>query len=160
MAFKVNVSQKGKTYKEETESEDLVGKNIGETIKGEDVSDNLKGYKLKITGTSDIAGIPGFQGLEGNQYHRVLRSLGPGMKNRKKGLRLRKTNRGEEISLKTIQVNTIVEKEGTKKFDQLFTKEESAKTEQLETPKESDEKKPEAVTDNKSKKKKEEEKKE
>jgi ribosomal protein S6E (S10) len=37
-----------------------------------------------------------------------------------KGLRLRKTIRGAEISLNTIQINTKVVKEGSKKFDDLF----------------------------------------
>ena len=34
MAFKINVSHKGKTYKLETENEALVGKKIGETGMG------------------------------------------------------------------------------------------------------------------------------
>ena len=37
-----------------------------------------------------------------------------------KGLRLRKTVRGNEISLDTVQINTKVLKEGKKKFDALF----------------------------------------
>jgi len=37
-----------------------------------------------------------------------------------KGLRLRKTVRGKEISLATVQINTKVLKEGAKKFDSLF----------------------------------------
>jgi hypothetical protein len=36
------------------------------------------------------------------------------------GLKLRKTVRGKEISLFTIQINTKVLKEGSKKFDALF----------------------------------------
>ena len=43
------------------------------------------------------------------------------MKNTKKGLRLRKTLRGEEISLKTSQINTIVKKQGKKKFEDLLS---------------------------------------
>ena len=119
MPFKINISNKGKAYKLETESEVLVGKKIGETIKGEDISADLKGYELEITGTSDIAGLPGFKGLEGAAYHRRLLTRGPGMHNTKKGIRLRKTNRGEEISLKTSQINCKVIKEGATKFDSL-----------------------------------------
>jgi len=119
MPFKINISNKGKAYKLETESEVLVGKKIGETIKGEDISPDLKGYELEITGTSDLAGLPGFKGLEGNAYHRRLLTRGPGMHNTKKGIRLRKTNRGEEISLKISQINCKVIKEGTTKFDNL-----------------------------------------
>ena len=119
MVFKINVSHNGKTYKFETESEIPVGKKIGETIQGGDLDDNLKGYDLEITGTSDLSGIPGFKGLEGPGYHRKLLTYGKGMKDRRKGIRLRKTNRGEEISLKTHQINSIVKKEGDKKFAEL-----------------------------------------
>lgn len=128
MAFKINVSDKGKTYKLETESEVLVGLDIGETFKGEDVDENLKGYELEITGTSDLSGIPGFKGLEGPGYHRRLLTYGPGMKDRRKGMRLRKTNRGEEISLKTHQINAIVKKQGDKKFEELVKKEGGEET--------------------------------
>jgi len=124
MAFKINISHKGKTYKLETENENLIGKKIGENIDGTDLSSDLKGYEIVITGTSDISGIPGFKGIEGSSYSRKLLTFGPGMKNKEKGLRLRKTLRGEEISLKTIQINTIVKKEGSKKFSELIKKEE------------------------------------
>lgn len=127
MAFKINISNKGKTYKLETENEVLIGKKIGEAIDGSDLNSDLKGYELEITGTSDISGIPGFKGIEGSAYTRKLLTFGPGMKDKRKGLRLRKTLRGDEISIKTIQINTIVKKEGRKKFSELLTpKEEKA----------------------------------
>jgi small subunit ribosomal protein S6e len=126
MAFKINISHKGKTFKVETENEFLVGKKIGETVDGGMIDDNLKGFELEITGISDLSGIPGFKGLEGSQYHRRLLTYGPGMKDRRKGIRLRKTNRGEEISLKIHQVNMKVLKEGDKKFEELVKKEEPA----------------------------------
>ena len=59
MAFKINVSSKGKTLKLESENENLIGKKIGESIDGSDISEDLKGYTVEITGTSDISGIPG-----------------------------------------------------------------------------------------------------
>jgi small subunit ribosomal protein S6e len=124
MAFKINVANKGKTYKLETENEVLIGKKIGETLDGSDLSEDLKGYVLEIKGTSDISGIPGKKGLEGNIYHRKLLTRGFGMKDTRKGMRLKKTLRGEEISAKTIQINTIVKKEGSKKFEELVKKEE------------------------------------
>ncbi len=120
MVFKINISDKGKTYKIETESEVLVGKSIGETFNGQDISPELKGFEIKITGHSDLSGIPGFKGLEGDVYHKRLLTFGPGMKDKRKGIRLRKTNRGEQISLKTHQINSIVVKQGEKKFDELF----------------------------------------
>jgi len=122
MAFKVNVSDKGKTIKLETENENLIGKKISEIIKGNDISEELHGYELEITGTSDISGIPGQKGLEGASYHRKLLTFGHGMKDRRKGMRLKKTLRGEEISPKTIQINTIVKKHGNKKFNEISSK--------------------------------------
>ena len=124
MAFKINVSHNGKTYKLESENEIVVGKIIGETISGSELNENLEGYELEITGTSDLSGIPGFKNLEGPGYHRILRTRGVGMHDTKNGVRLRKTNRGEEISLKTHQINTKVLKEGSKKFEDLIKKEE------------------------------------
>jgi small subunit ribosomal protein S6e len=126
MPFKINVSHNGKTYKLESENEVVVGKKIGETIQGSDLDENLSGYELEITGTSDLSGIPGFKDLEGPGYHRILRTRGTGMRDTRKGIRLRKTHRGEEISLKTHQINTKVLKEGSKKFAELTKKEEAS----------------------------------
>lgn len=122
MPFKYNISHKGKTLKIESEDESVVGKRIGESMPGKTISNDLEGYELEITGTSDSAGFPGFKSLEGTQYHRKLLTYGPGMKDRRKGMRLRKTVRGEEISLKTAQINTKVMKEGNKKFESLLPK--------------------------------------
>lgn len=126
MAFKINVSDKGKTIKLETENENLIGKKIGEKLEGSELSEDLNGYELEITGTSDISGIPGQKGLEGSSYHRKLLTFGHGMKDRRKGIRLKKTLRGEEISAKTIQINAIVKKHGSKKFNEITS---SAKAE-------------------------------
>ncbi len=129
MAFKINVSNKGKTYKFETDNEFLVGKNIGESFEGGQLSPELAGLELEITGTSDISGVPGFKHLEGTGYHRKLLTYGPGMKDTRKGIRLRKTQRGKEISLKTSQVNIKVIKENSKKFDELLSSKSEEKKE-------------------------------
>ncbi len=130
MVFKINVSHKGKTFKAETENEDLVGHSINDKIDGKEFSPDLEGYELLITGTSDKSGFMGSSEIDGPNIHKVLLGYGKGMKkkpkgegkiNRKpKGLRLRKTIRGKEISPFTVQINTKVLKEGSKKFDSLF----------------------------------------
>ena len=132
--FKINVSHKGKTFKIETESEDLVGHSIGDKIEGKLLDEKLEGYEIEITGTSDKAGFTGVKTIEGPNLKKALLSYGHGMHkkpkgekkfNKKpKGLRLRKTVRGKEISLATVQINSKVTKEGTKKFDSLFEKPE------------------------------------
>jgi len=129
MPFKINISNKGKVYKLETESETLVGKKIGETMKGEDLNPTLEGYEIEITGTSDNSGHPGFKGNEGTSYHRKVLTYGTGMHDRRKGIRLKRLQRGEEISLKTTQINTKVIKEGKTKFEKLSSSSESADSE-------------------------------
>jgi len=121
MAFKINVSHKGRTYKVESENESLIRTKIGDKINGDLISGELDGYQLEITGTSDMAGFPGIKGQIGGQLRGLLLTKGDkGMnQTRPKGLRLKKTMRGEEISEKTSQINTKVLKEGTKKFDEV-----------------------------------------
>jgi len=145
MVFKINVSHKGKTFKVETEDEKLSGYSIGDKIKGEEISKDLAGYEIEIMGTSDKAGFTGMGNIDGPNLHKVLLSYGKGMRkkpkgerkvNRKpKGLRLRKTVRGKEISLDTVQINTKVLKEGSKKFDAFFkTPVEEKPTEEKTSP--------------------------
>jgi small subunit ribosomal protein S6e len=129
MAFKINVSHKGKTAKFETENEGLMDMVIGDKLSGKEVSADLEGYELEITGTSDKAGFPGFKGEHGPNLRRKLLTLGKGMWNRTKGIRLRKTVRGEQISIDTVQINMNVLKEGSKKFEE-FVKPKEAKEEE------------------------------
>ena len=136
MTFKINVSHNGKTYKVETENEKLVGCLIGDKIKGEELSEDLTGYEIEITGTSDKSGFTGMANIDGPNLHKVLLGYGKGMHKKPKGekkvnkkpngLRLRKTVRGKEISLATVQINTKVLKEGSKKFETLFEKTEAS----------------------------------
>ncbi len=121
MVFKINVSHKGRTWKAETDNEDLIRSKIGDKISGEIISAELDGYQLEITGTSDIAGFPGIKGEIGGQLRRLLLTKNDkGMnQTRPDGLRLKKSVRGEEISEKTVQINTKVLKEGAKKFDEV-----------------------------------------
>ena len=138
MPFKINIANKGKTFKLESESEAVVGKKIGEPIKGEDISQDLAGYELEIRGTSDKAGFCGLKRVSGPGLKRVLLSYETGMHKRPKkegkkartnktpkGLRLKKTVRGREISMETVQINAIVSKEGKKKFEELFAPKEA-----------------------------------
>ena len=131
MAFKINLSHNGKTAKFEIESEYLVGQTIGSKIDGKEISPDLEGYEIEITGTSDKAGFPGLKDVKGPTLRRVLLTYGIGMHKRPrkegkkpvsspKGLRLKKSIRGNEISEDTVQINSKVLKEGKKKFEGLF----------------------------------------
>jgi ribosomal protein S6E (S10) len=131
MPFKLNISQKGKAWKLELDSEILVGKKITDKIPGKEISPELDGYELELTGATDFAGFPHSPNLEGPDKRRVLLTKGFGMHKKPKkegkkktstpkGLRLRKSIRGSQISDKTIQINFNVLKEGSKKLAEIF----------------------------------------
>jgi small subunit ribosomal protein S6e len=127
MVFKANVSYKEITKKYDVDSEDLVGVLIGSKIKGEQISPELEGYELELKGTSDKAGFPGFKDLNGSNLRRVLLKRGKGMKDKREGVRIRKTVRGSEVSLDTVQLNFQVIKSGKTKAEELFKKKEEKK---------------------------------
>lgn len=144
MAFKINIGNNGNTYKLEVNTEELIGKKIGEKIEGKEISKELEGYDLEITGTSDIAGFPGMKSLEGQGKKRLLLTKGFGMKTKPRregkkekyrfpdGLRLKKSIRGNTISKDIIQINTKVIKEGSKKLEEVFPEQVKAREEKAE----------------------------
>lgn len=127
MAYKINVSHKGKAIKFETDNEELIGTTIGNTIDGKLISADLEGYELLVTGTSDKAGFPGLPEIKGQALKKVILKIGRGMRNNSEGLRLRKTVRGNEISADTVQINLSVKKEGSKKFESMIPAKEAKK---------------------------------
>ncbi len=132
MAFKINVANKEITKKYELDNEDLVGVLIGDKVRGEQVSPELEGYELELKGTSDKAGFPGFVEHQGPNLRKVLLKRGKGMKDKREGVRIRKTIRGNEVSLDTVQLNFQVVKEGKTKAAELFKKKAEVKKEKKE----------------------------
>lgn len=126
MVFKVNVSFKEFTKKYELDNEDLVGTLIGDKVKGDQISPELEGYELELRGTSDKAGFPGFKEHKGPNLRRVILKRGKGMRDKREGIRIRKTIRGNEVSLDTVQLNFQVTKEGKTKASEIFKKKEEA----------------------------------
>ena len=132
--FKINISEKtGKTYKLETESRALEGKQLNDKIQGAEVSPDLEGYEFEITGASDQAGFTAHKNVEGIGLKKLLLSYEKGMKKRPKregkkkrtdttpkGLRLRKTVRGKIISKAITQINLKILKESPKKLSEIF----------------------------------------
>ena len=145
--FKINISEKsGKTYKLESEAEELVGKALHDKIQGKEILPGLEGYELEITGASDKAGFTAMENVEGIGLKKVLLTYGKAMHKRPrregkkkpsnptpKGLRMRKTVRGRIISTEIIQINLKILKEGAKKLSEIFPeqnkKEEAPKEE-------------------------------
>ena len=148
MVFKINISEKsGKTYHLESDSEELMGKELHEKIKGKDISPSLEGYEFEITGASDNAGFTALEEIEGTGLKRVLLGYGKGMHKRPrregkkkvsnpkpKGLRMRKTVRGRVISSAIVQINLKVLKEGNKKLSEIFPEQNQPKEKKIEKP--------------------------
>lgn len=129
--FKLNISEKGKAWKLENDSEMWVGRKIGDKFKGQEISQDLEGYDMEITGSSDKAGFPGKKDEEGHTLRGVLLTKGFSCWTEPKGLRkhpvkmadgvrLRKTVRGNTLSRDTIQINLKVLKAGSKKLAEMF----------------------------------------
>ncbi|MBM3232938.1 30S ribosomal protein S6e [Candidatus Pacearchaeota archaeon] len=127
MGFKLNISDKEKAWKLETDTESLVGKNVGDVIEGKEIKSELDGYQLQITGGSDMAGFPLSKNVEGLALKKLLLKRGWGMRDTKKGIRLRKTVRGKQISSTTSQINMKVIKSGKKNLSEIFPEQNKSK---------------------------------
>lgn len=137
--FKVIVSdpQSGRAYQitvSGAKADTLIGKRIGDEFSGDVVG--LSGYILKITGGTDKDGFPMRPDLPGPQRRRILVSGGIGYKPKKKGVRKRKTFRGNEISADIVQVNVVVSKSGATPIDKLLGVEKESENEDVEKPSE------------------------
>jgi len=134
MAFKINIATSdGKTFKLEAEAPALIDKKLGDKISGKTVSNDLEGYEFEIRGASDKSGFTALESVEGIGRKKVLLSYEKAMKKRPKyegkrkrsdykpkGLRLRKTVRGNTISEEIVQINLKVLKQGNKKLSEIF----------------------------------------
>lgn len=132
MVFKLNISDKGKAYKLELSDENMVGKNVGDKLEGKEINADLEGYEMVITGGSDMAGFPLAENIEGLGLKRVLLTRGFGMRDTRKGLRLRKTMRGKTISTAVSQINLKVVKHGHKTLATIFPEQNQPKVKKVE----------------------------
>lgn len=109
----------GKAYQKEVkgpEADRLPGKKIGDTLQGNDIG--FPGYEFLITGGSDKAGFPMRKGI---QMPRKVILTGGGVgysgkdrnKKKQKGILVKKTVCGEQITTSIHQVNVKVLKAGT-----------------------------------------------
>jgi len=145
MAFKINISEKGKAYHLELESEEIQGRKIKEKIEGKEILPALEGYELEITGMSDKAGFPALEKVEGVMIKKVLLSYETGMHKKAKregkkkwsnstpkGLKLRKKVRGNLISPDIVQINLKVIKQGSKPLSEIFPEQNKPKEKKAE----------------------------
>lgn len=98
---------------EEARAVPLIGRKIGDVLDGAVVG--LAGHKVLITGGTDSSGFPMRPDLHGGVKARVLLSGGVGYRAKEKGVRRRKTVRGNTITEETAQINMkIIEKPSRK----------------------------------------------
>ena len=117
----INYPKNGKAYKKVIDNEKispLVGLRIGEEFDGGVI--DMPGYKLKITGGTDKDGFPMRKGIHTSGRIKVLVSGGTGYKPKNKGVRRRKTLRGEIVDRDIAQLNVVVVKEGKQGIEEMF----------------------------------------
>lgn len=148
--FKIVISdpKSKKAYQKEVDQTQsgFVGKKIGEKISGNFVG--LTGYTLEIRGGSDSEGFPMRTDVEGTARKKILIALPPGFHPKIKGVRKRKSIRGNTISTGISQINVKVVEKGPKSIEELLgvkaEKKEEKKKEETpsEKPAEKKEEKP------------------
>ena len=128
--FKVVIgdTKTGKSYSTKVEGQHanaLIGKKIGDVVDG--IFVGLPGYKVQITGGSDFSGFPMRPNLPGSAKKRILVTGGVGFKSHKKGLRKKKTMRGNTISPDIVSINVKIVQHGNKPIEELLKTEEEGK---------------------------------
>ena len=127
----VNDTKNGKSYQIPVSghhANSLIGKKIGDDVDGIFIS--LPGYKLEITGGTDKDGFPMRRDLPGIGRKRLLLSKSLGFRPKEKGLRKKKSVRGNTINQDVVQINMKVTNYSPKSIDQIINvekKEESEK---------------------------------
>ncbi len=106
----------------------LYGKKIGDKFDGSLIG--LPGYVLEITGGTDKDGFPMRPDLEGTVRKKLLLAGGPGYRPERKGVRKRKTVRGNTIAEDIAQINCKVIAYGDKPLEELLGKNEEGKGEE------------------------------
>lgn len=127
--FKVEVAdpQSGKTWPVDVEGQHanvLVRKRIGEEVDG--MMLGLPGYKVQITGGTDKDGFPMRPEIPQASRKRILVSKSTGFRPTDKGVRRKKTFRGNEVSPDITQVNCKITDRGPKAVEQLLGADEEA----------------------------------
>lgn len=125
----INDTKTGKSYSK-TADLDLVDQKLGSNISGDQFG--LKGYELQITGGSDTAGFPMRKDIQGKTRKAALLSSGTGIKIKRKGMRKRKTVRGNTVGTLIAQVNLKITKFGSEPLEKALGIEKKEE----ETPKE------------------------
>ncbi len=141
VSFKIVIAdtKTGKSYQREADdsaSQSFLGLKIGEKVRGEVI--DLTGYEFLITGGSDRSGFPMRADLPGTARKKILAVSGIGLRKKKKrkGVRQRKTVRGNTISDSIAQINLKITTYGRESLEPKDSSKESERKEREEKPKE------------------------
>jgi len=113
----INDPKSGKSYSKALDA-DLAGRKIGEKIDGKLVG--LTGYELILTGGSDKSGFPMRKSIEGPNRKSALLGSGTGVHVKRKGIKVRKTVRGNTIGNKISQVHLKITKPGKDSIEKVL----------------------------------------
>lgn len=122
--FQLNIAEPstGKTFRVNIEDDakirSLIGVKLKEEISGTPLG--FEDYKLIITGGSDEDGFPMNPSVQGGLRKKILTAGGIGFKPGKKGIRKRRTVRGNTITEDIYQINLKITESGSKKIEELL----------------------------------------
>jgi small subunit ribosomal protein S6e len=123
LEFKLNIGDKtGKCYTKtirDAQANSIIGLKIGSKIDGNLIG--LPSWEFIITGGSDRDGFPHRSNIQGSGRRKYLLRGGIGYKVPRKGMRIKKSVRGNLISESSYQINMKVSKEGTKSLEELVS---------------------------------------
>ena len=129
----INDTKNGKSHQVQISghhANSLIGKKIGDEVDGIFIS--LPGYKLQVTGGTDKNGFAMRRDLPGISRRRLLLSKSSGFKPKEKGLREKKSVRGNTVNQDIVQINMKVTKHSSKPIDKLINIEKKDEGEKKE----------------------------
>ena len=139
----VNDTKNGKSHQVQVSghhANSLIGKKIGDEVDGIFIS--LPGYKLQITGGTDKDGFAMRSDLPGIGRRRLLLSQGKGFNAIEKGMRKKKSVKGNTINQDVVQINMKVTKYSSRPIDKLINAQEKTDQEKSSEAPEIDNKEP------------------
>ena len=116
----VNDPKTGKAYQKVLPDNVFNNRKVGEQVNGSELE--LDGYELKITGGSDKSGCPIRYDVNGFGKKKALLTKGPCIKNKIRGLKIRKTVVGNLINQDIVQVNLKILTSGSGNLTELMPK--------------------------------------
>ena len=129
----VNDIKNGKSHQVQVSghhANSLIGKTVGDEVDGIFIS--LPGYKLKVTGGTDKNGFTMRKDFPGVGRRRLLLSKSQGFRPKERGLRKKKSVRGNTINQDVVQINMKVTKYSSKPIEKLIKVEKKVEGESIE----------------------------